>query len=111
MDASLTPPQPVHRQDYRAPDWLVPDISLSFALDPACTRVAAVLSVTRTGDHAPPLRLAGGELHPLKVAVTGRVPGADEWRLEEGQLVTDRHGGPAAVGPVWGGPTAKKTQT
>src|SRR3546814_10490934 len=83
MDASLTPPQPVHRQDYRAPDWLVPDISLSFELDPACTRVAAVLSVTRNGDHDRPLRLDGGELHPLKVAVDGRVLGADEWRRSE----------------------------
>src|SRR3546814_13265500 len=97
MDASLTPPQPVHRQDYRAPDWLVPDISLSFELDPACTRVAAVLSVTRNGDHDRPLRLDGGELHPLKVAVDGRVLGADAWRMEEGQLVLDLPGASATV--------------
>src|SRR3546814_3979247 len=100
MDASLTPPQPVHRQDYRAPDWLVPDISLSFELDPACTRVAAVLSVTRNGDHDRPLRLDGGELHPLKVAVDGRVLGADEWRMEEGQLVLDLPGASATVETV-----------
>src|SRR3546814_2545383 len=73
MDASLTPPQPVHRQDYRAPDWLVPDISLSFELDPACTRVAAVLSVTRNGDHDRPLRLDRSEEHTSELQSLMRI--------------------------------------
>src|SRR3546814_8554439 len=55
------------RQDYRPPDWLVPDITLDFALDAAATRVHATLSVTRNGDHDRPLRLDGDGLLPLQI--------------------------------------------
>ena len=45
------PPSPTHvtvrREDYRPPDWLVPEIALDFALDPAATRVRATLNVVR----------------------------------------------------------------
>ena len=38
------PPSPEHvaiyRKDYREPDWLVPDVSLDFALDPARPKLA-----------------------------------------------------------------------
>ena len=41
--APASPPPVIRREDYRPPDWLVPDVSLTFALDPAATRVSARL--------------------------------------------------------------------
>ena len=61
----------IYRKDYRPPDWLVPDVSLEFELDPDRTRVRSTLAVTRNGDHDRPLRLAGNGLEPLSVRVDG----------------------------------------
>src|SRR3546814_5835800 len=74
------------RQDYRPPDWLVPDITLDFALDAAATRVHATLSVTRNGDHDRPLRLDGDGLLPLQIRVDGAILAADQWSLDGGTL-------------------------
>lgn len=68
-------PQVIRRDDYRAPDWLVPEISLDFALDPVTTRVRAALTVTRNGEHDRSLRLDGDGLVPLSVRVDGVVAG------------------------------------
>jgi len=65
-------PQPVLLADYCPPAWLVPSINLDFQLDPAKTRVRAVLNVTRNGAHADPLRLDGDGLTPLSVLVDGQ---------------------------------------
>ncbi len=80
-------PSVIRRSDYRAPDWLVPEIALDFALDPAATRIHAILSVTRNGDHDRPLRLDGDGLVPLEVKVDGRALTPDEWALEAGALL------------------------
>ncbi len=80
-------PTVIRRSDYRPPDWLVPGVALDFALDAAATRVHAILSVTRNGEHDRPLRLDGDGLVPLEVKVDGRALGADEWVLEAGALV------------------------
>ncbi|HEY0164145.1 MAG TPA: hypothetical protein VGB39_02105, partial [Sphingomicrobium sp.] len=79
MDARTVPEEPlspqhveIRREDYRPPDWLVPEIELDFVLDPAATRVRAKLDVVRNGDHDRPLRLDGDDLTPLKVSVDGR---------------------------------------
>src|SRR6476659_988886 len=83
-----TPQPPTHvavrREDYRPPDWLVPEIRLDFDLDPERTRVRASLDVVRNGDHDRPLRLDGDGLKLLAVKVDGQDGG---WRLEEPQLV------------------------
>ena len=84
------PPSPTHvtvrREDYRPPDWLVPEIRLEFDLDLHRTRVRSTIAVTRNGDHQRPLKLDGDGLVPLRV----RVDGADEnWRMEGAQLVID----------------------
>ncbi|HWK36885.1 aminopeptidase N [Sphingomonas sp.] len=74
----------IRREAYRPPAWLVPTIALDFDLDPAATRVRAVLDVTRNGDHGAPLRLDGDGLNP----VTVRVDGAEAaWELVDGELV------------------------
>lgn len=69
IDALSATPHITRRADYRAPDWLVPQIELDFDLDPAATRVRATLSVTRNGAHDRPLRLDGDGLTPLSVLV------------------------------------------
>ena len=93
-----TPLSPAHetirRKDYRPPEWLVPEISLDFALDPEATRVRATLQVVRNGEHRNALRLDGDELTPLKVRVDGRDA---EWRIEGDQLVIDISGDQATV--------------
>ncbi|HXH54088.1 MAG TPA: aminopeptidase N [Sphingomicrobium sp.] len=92
------PPSPTHiairREDYRPPDWLVPDIALDFALDPRATRVRAVLTVERNGDHSRPLRLDGGELVPLRVSVDG---GEARWSMDGSALVVELDGDRATV--------------
>lgn len=85
QNASMTP-RVVRRSEYRAPDWLVPDVALDFALDPAETRVRAVLSVTRSGEHDRPLMLDGDGIEPVSVTVDG-VP-ADWTRTDRGIAVT-----------------------
>lgn len=74
LDALNAPiaPRAVRRADYRAPEWLVPRIALDFDLDPAATRVRAVLEVERSGDHDAPLELDGDGLELVSVTVDGQ---------------------------------------
>ncbi|MFC3443200.1 aminopeptidase N [Sphingobium rhizovicinum] len=87
LSTTAAAPAVIRRADYRAPDWLIPDIALDFDLDPALTRVEATLSVTRNGDHDRPLRLDGDGLVPLAVKVDGRTLEEAEWHLEAGALI------------------------
>ena len=101
MDARTIPEEPrapahatIRREDYRPPDWLVPQVELDFTLDPDATRVRARLEVTRNGDHDRPLRLDGDELTPLRVAVDG----ADaKWSMDGPALVIELSGDRATV--------------
>ena len=88
--SALANPPVTRREDYRAPDWLVPDIALDFDLAADLTRVKAAIDVTRNGGHDRPLRLDGDALTPLSVMVDG-VPHND-WRLDGGDLVIDLPG-------------------
>jgi aminopeptidase N len=82
----------VHRrEEYRDPDWLVPEIRIDFTLDPDATRVRAQLVVERAGDHRRPLRLEGDGLIPLDVRVDGETD-ADSWRLDGSALLIDLPG-------------------
>jgi aminopeptidase N len=87
LDALSAPAIPaVHRrEDYRPPAWLVPEVALDFALDPAATRVLARLTVTRNSEASEPLRLDGEGLTPLSVSVDGVA--VNDWRMEGEQLV------------------------
>jgi aminopeptidase N len=100
-DAKTVPEAPLssthvatRREDYRPPDWLVPEIKLDFDLDLERTRVRATLEVVRNGAHDRPLRLDGDELELISVMVDGRP--ADH-RLEAGQLVIEFGGDRATV--------------
>ena len=88
MDA----PQPIaaapaehRREDYRPPEWLVPELALDFDLDAAATGVKATLSVQRNGAHGEPLRLEGAGQELLSVTVDG-VP-VNDWRRHGDGLV------------------------
>lgn len=72
LDAQTTTiPAAIRREEYRPPDWLVPDIALDFRLDPDCTRVRSRLSVVRNGEHDRPIRLDCEALTLVSVLVDG----------------------------------------
>ena len=73
LDAQNAPAAPhvIRREDYRPPEWLVPEIALDFELDPERTLVRATLAVTRNGAHEAPLRLDGDGLTTAVGAVDG----------------------------------------
>ncbi|MEO1168263.1 MAG: aminopeptidase N [Pseudomonadota bacterium] len=85
QSATATPPV-TRREDYRPPDWLVPDIALDFQLDPARTLVRARLSVIRNGGHDAPLRLDGEGLQLLEVWRDGEKLDEGDWQLDEESL-------------------------
>jgi len=93
-----TPQPPTHaairREDYRPPDWLVPEIRLDFDLDPERTCVRATLEVQRNNDHDRPLRLDGDGLKPVSVKLDG---GDAEWRMDGSTLVIELAGNRATV--------------
>ena len=78
-------PTVIHREDYRPPDWLVPNVHLNFDLSAERTYIRATLSVERNGKHGRPLRLDGDELTPLIVRIDGEETA--NWTLEDGALV------------------------
>jgi len=89
------PPSPTHltirREDYRPPDWRVPEIRLEFDLGIERTRVCATLEVERNGDHDRPLKLDGDGLKLASVKADG------EWRMNGPALVIDIAGDRATV--------------
>ncbi len=78
-------PNVTRREDYREPDWRVPEIALDFDLDPAATRVRTILWVERNGMHDRPLRLDGDGLTALSVTVDGAE--AAGWHMDGPSLV------------------------
>ena len=87
VDARTAPQTPhiTRREDYRAPDWMVPEIALDFDLDPTATRVRAVLKVKRNGTHDRPLVLNGDALAAVSVKVDGTE--AQGWSMDGPNLV------------------------
>jgi aminopeptidase N len=93
MDARTNPETPlsphhvaIFRKDYSPPDWWVPEVALSFDLDPAETRVRSKLTVVRNGTHDRPLRLSGDGLRPLSVLVDGAEV---RWALDGDDLLVE----------------------
>ena len=78
-------PQIKYRHDYRAPDYTITDIDLTFELDESTTRVTAVSQVKRQGDRQAELRLDGEDLTLISLEVDGQTWTA--WREEAGCLV------------------------
>lgn len=78
-------PQIKYRHDYRAPDYTITDIDLTFELDASTTRVTAISQVKRVGDSQAELRLDGEALTLIALEVDGQPWTA--FREEEGALV------------------------
>jgi aminopeptidase N len=96
--APEAPPSPTHvairREDYRPPEWLVPEIRLELDLDAESTKVRATLEVIRNGGHERPLRLDGDQLELVSVKVDSQ---AAHYRMEGPQLVIELSGDRATV--------------
>jgi aminopeptidase N len=96
--APAAPPTPTHvairREDYRPPDWLVPEIRLDFDLGADTTRVRATLAVERNGNHDRPLRLDGDEVELVSARIDGE---AADHRLDGSTLVLDVRGDRATI--------------
>src|SRR6476469_8518450 len=86
---AVAAPAAIRREDYRPPEWLVPEISLDFELDAERTIVRAILEVERNGPHAAPLRLETGEGTLRSLRIDGN---EGRWRSEEGALLVDLDG-------------------
>jgi len=71
LNAPAAAPVTIRREDYRPPEWLVPEIALEFELGAERTIVRARLTVERNGDHKAPLRLDAADLTLLKVTRDG----------------------------------------
>jgi aminopeptidase N len=74
----------IKRADYRPPAFLIDDVDLHFALDPAATIVRSRLSVRRNpayGEAAAPLQLDGEALELVSVRLNGEALGANRYRL------------------------------
>ena len=78
-------PQIKYRHDYRAPDYTITDIDLTFELDASTTRVTAISQVKRLGDSQADLRLDGEDLTLIALEVDGQ-PWTD-YRQQNGALV------------------------
>ena len=95
LDTQNAPAAPalIRREEYRPPDWLVPEIALDFALDPERTIVRATLKVARNGSHDRPLRLENETI--LKALSVDGQPHEPE--LDDGALLVAISGDSAAV--------------
>lgn len=79
-------PQAKYRHDYRAPDYLISDIDLTFDTDAAKTVVTAESKVSRHAAASDvPLRLDGEDLTLISLQVNGQ-PWSD-YKEENNQLV------------------------
>lgn len=65
-------PQIKYRHDYRAPEYTITDIDLTFELDASTTRVTAISRVKRLGDSRAELRLDGEALTLIALEVDGQ---------------------------------------
>jgi aminopeptidase N len=101
--APEAPPSPTHvtirREDYRPPDWLVPEIELKFTLGVEKTRIQAKLIVEPNPDakeDSNVLRLNGDELTPAGVWIDGEA--TDQWSMDGGDLLIELPRGRHEIG-------------
>jgi aminopeptidase N len=81
------PPQPTLLAEYRAPDFVIDEVTLDFALGEDETLVRSHLALRRNpaaGTPAAPLRLDGEELELVSLALDGAPLAADRYRIEPG---------------------------
>jgi aminopeptidase N len=75
-ETGTTPDQSIRLADYRAPDWLIGNVSLEFDLDPTVTRVKARIAFQRNPERAAEepadLILDGRQLTLVTAAIDGK---------------------------------------
>ena len=81
--------KPTLLKDYRPPAWLVPEIKLTFELDPERTRVKSELSLRRNpaAKELEPPKLNGERMEFLGARVNGRELAAGEYELSDTELI------------------------
>jgi aminopeptidase N len=79
--------QPIYLKDYRAPEFKFESVCLHFEIESEYTQVASAIQVVRTGEADAPLQLNGDDLELVSVAIDGTVLTADQYQLNEKQLV------------------------
>ncbi len=82
-------PQAKNRHDYRAPDYTITDIDLTFNLDASTTQVTAVSRIKRLGASNAALRLDGGDALTLISLEVDDQPWT-HYQLQEGALVLEQ---------------------
>ncbi|TNV21669.1 aminopeptidase N [Buttiauxella sp. B2] len=80
-------PQAKYRHDYRAPDYTITDIDLTFDLDATKTLVTAISQISRQGAADASLRLDGEDLTLVSIDVNGAA--WEHYRQEEGALIIE----------------------
>ncbi len=91
-DAAPSPARDAVRlADYRMPDYLIDQVELDFALDPAATVVKSRLTVRRNpAGRGGPLRLDGKRLELLSVSLDGVALGPNRYaRTEDALAIAD----------------------
>jgi aminopeptidase N len=97
MQSAAAIPSAIRREDYRPPEWLVPEIALDFQLDPVRTLVRARMTVVRHEAHDAPLRLDGEGLKLLEVWRDGTRLEEGDWELDDDHLIIPIEGSEAIV--------------
>ncbi|WP_455864974.1 aminopeptidase N [Pantoea agglomerans] len=81
-------PQAKNRHDYRAPDYTITDIDLTFILDASTTQVTAISQVKRLGAAGAELRLDGEDLTLVSLDINDQA--WTHYRLEDGALFLEQ---------------------
>jgi aminopeptidase N len=79
-------PRAIRLTDYRAPDYRVEKLSLTFKLEPEATRVASTMEIVRRAKDASPLVLNGEHLKLVSIAIDGKPVTADAYKLDDETL-------------------------
>jgi aminopeptidase N len=81
-------PRAIALKDYRPPSYRISDVSLTFVLDPAATRVTSIMTLVRNGEPQP-LVLNGEHVQLVSVALDGRALTGAEYRVDAETLTID----------------------
>ncbi len=85
----MAQPQPIYRQDYRAPDYWIDQVELRFELGEEYTEVQARLNLRRNAavnDGHQPLVLNGQDMELHALRLNGRTVSADTYQIDDRQL-------------------------
>src|SRR3569832_2307881 len=82
-------PRTIALKDYRPPAYRISEVSLTFVLDPAATRVTSVMKLARSG-AAEPLVLIGELVQLVSVSLDGRKLAAGEYRVDAETLTIEK---------------------